>query len=283
MLCLFSKKFSNANISLNYQKIKSDILISFPKLHFQYRMSLIFHFAVIDIKVKFNNTYLGFLWSAMEPMMYFIVLYVVFSTIRGSSGDYAIYLITGVMIYHIFVKGTYEGLASLTSNVGILQSLNIKRDFFPIVATTSTGILAFVDIGVFFALMPVFHFVPTWTIILLPIPLILTLILVLGLSYFLSIVSILVPDIRYIWSILIHALLFASPIFWKTDEASGILLQIQKINPVGQLIELSHKVVIDGEVPPLSDWLYTTLFVLGIFVAGYVVFHKLQDKIMEDL
>jgi len=215
--------------------------------------------------------------------MYFIVLYVVFSTIRGSSEDFAIYLITGVMIYHIFVKGTYEGLVSLTSNAGILQSLNIKRDFFPIVATTSTGILAFVDIGVFFALMPVFNFVPTWTIILLPIPLILTLILVLGLSYFLSIVSIFVPDIRYIWSILLHALLFASPIFWKIDEADGILLQIQKINPVGQLIELSHKVVIDGEVPPLSDWLYTTFFVLGIFVVGYVVFHKLQDKIMEEL
>jgi len=215
--------------------------------------------------------------------MYFIVLWAVFSTIRSRSDEFAIYLITGVMIYHIFTRGTSGGLVSLTSNAGILQSLKIKRDFFPIVATTSTGILAFVDIGVFFALMPIFNFVPTWTIILLPIPLILTLILVLGLSYFLSIINVFVRDIQTIWSILMHALLFVSPIFWKIDEVGGILLQIQKINPVGQLIELSHKIVIDGEVPPLSDWLYTTLFVLGIFVVGYVVFHKLQDKIMEDL
>jgi len=258
-------------------------LISFPKLHFQYRTSLIFHFAVIDIKVRFKNTYLGLLWAAIEPMMYFLVLYVVFSTIRNTSQDFAIYLITGVMIYHIFVRGTSGGLGSLTSNAGILKSLNIKRDFFPIVATTTIGILALVDIGVFFALMPIFNFVPTWTIILLPIPLILTLILVLGLSYFLSIITVFIPDIRNIWAIITHALFFVCPIFWKIDEAGGILLQIQKINPIGQLIELSHKVVIDGEVPPLSDWLYTTLFILGIFVVGYVVFHKLQDKIMEEL
>ena len=246
-------------------------------------MSLIFYFAVFNIKIRFNNTYFGFLWAAIEPLAYFVVLYVVFVNIRDSGTDFAIYLITGVMIYHIFARGTSVGLISLTSNSGILQSVNIKRDFFPIVSTVSIGLLAFVDIGVFFGLMPIFQFVPTWTIIFLPITLILVLILVLGLSYFLSIINVFVRDIQTIWSILMHALLFASPIFWKIDEVDGILLQIQKINPIGQLIELSHKVVIDGEVPPLSDWLYTTLFILGIFVVGYVVFHKLQDKIMEEL
>jgi len=258
-------------------------LVFFPKLHFQYRTSLIFHFAVIDIKIRFNNTYFGLFWAAIEPLAYFIVLYLVFSNIRESGTDFAIYLITGVMIYHIFARGTSGGLVSLTSNVGILQSVNIKRDFFPIVSTVSTGILAFVDIGVFFALMPVFNFVPSWTIILLPIPLILVLILVLGLSYFLSVINVFVRDIQNIWSIMLHALLFLCPIFWMTDEVGGVLSLIQKINPIGQLIELSHKIVTGGEIPPLSDWLYTTLFVLGIFVVGYVMFHKLQDKIMEDL
>ncbi len=258
-------------------------MISFPKSHFQYRTSLILYFAVFNIKIRFNNTYFGLIWAAIEPLAYFVVLYVVFVNIRDSGTDFAIYLITGVMIYHIFVKGTSVGLVSLTSNAGILQSVNIKRDFFPIVSTVSIGLLAFVDIGVFFGLMPIFQFVPTWTIILLPIPLILILILVLGLSYFLSIINVFFRDIQYIWGILMHALLFASPIFWRIDEVGGILAQIQKINPVGQLIELTHKVVIDGEVPPLSDWLYTSLFVLGIFVVGYVVFHNLQDKIMEEL
>ena len=94
---------------------------------------------------------MGLLWAAIEPLAYFIVLYVVFSTIRDSGTDFAIYLITGIMFYHIFARGTSGGLASLVMNGGIMQSVNIRREFFPIVATVAIGILAFVDVGVFLA------------------------------------------------------------------------------------------------------------------------------------
>jgi len=226
---------------------------------------------------------MGLLWAAIEPLAYFVVLYLVFSTIRESGTDFAIYLITGVLFYHIFSRGTSGGLVSLIMNRGILQSVNIRRAFFPIVATVAIGILAFVDLGVFFAVMPIFQFVPSWTIVLLPIPLILVLVLVLGISFLLSVVSVYIRDIPNIWAILIHTLLFVSPIFWRIEEADGILLQIHKINPLGQLIDISHKLVIDGQIPPLYDWVYTTLFIFAIFALGYFVFHRLQDRVVEDL
>jgi len=226
---------------------------------------------------------MGLLWAAIEPLAYFVVLYLVFSTIRDSGTDFAIYLITGIVFYHIFSRGTSGGLVSLIMNRGILQSVNIRREFFPIVATVAIGILAFVDVGVFFGVMPIFQFVPSWTIILLPIPLILLLVLILGLSFLLSVVNVYIRDISNIWGILIHTLLFISPIFWRPEEVDGILLQIHKINPLGQLIDISHKLVIDGQIPPLSEWVYTTLFIFGIFALGYFVFHRLQDTVVEDL
>ena len=57
----------------------------------------------------------------------------VFTTIRVSSEDFAIYLISGVMLFHIFARGTSGGLISLTGNAGLIQSLNINRIVFPIV------------------------------------------------------------------------------------------------------------------------------------------------------
>jgi len=222
------------------------------------------------------------MWSALEPLLYFSVLYVVFTGIRGSQEDFAIYLITGIMMFHIFTRGTSGGLASLTSHSGIIQSLRIKRDFFPIFTVTATVLLAFVDVGVFFALMPVFQFTPSITLILLPLPMILLFILILGLSYLLSIATVYIRDIQIIWPIFTHTLLFVSPIFWKTNEIQGILLNIQQINPLGQIIELSHKLVIDGTIPPINDWIYTTLFVIGIFVVGYIVFRKLEERIVEE-
>ena len=260
----------------------SDILESNTITSFKKKVSLVFNFALINIQLRYKNSYLGIVWSALEPLLYFTVLYVVFTGIRGSQEDFAIYLISGIMIFHIFTRGTSGGLACLTSHSGIIKSLRIKKDFFPIVTVVATAILAFVDIGVFFALMPVFHFTPSITLILLPIPMILLFVLVLGLSYLLSIVNVYIRDIQVIWPIFTHTLLFVSPIFWKTHEVQGVLLNLQMINPVGQIIELVHEIVISGTIPALSSWLYTTLFVIGIFAFGYIVFRRLEERVVEE-
>ena len=244
---------------------------------------MILHFAILNIKLRFRSTYLGLLWAAIEPLLTFIVLYMVFTSIRSRDENFAIYLISGVMLYHIFVRGTSGGMNSLLSNQGIIKSLNIDREFFPVVTTVAIGILALVDVAVFFGLMPIFQFLPTWTIILLPIPLLLVLFLVLGISYFLSIAAVFARDVQHLWPIITFTLLFLSPIFWSLDDVEGILLDIQKINPLGQIIEIVHTLVIDGQIPSLNDWLYTTIFVAAIFFVGFFVFHKYEDKVIEEL
>jgi len=101
-------------------------------------MNIIFHFAISNIKLRFKNTYFGFMWAAIEPLLYFLVLYIVFTNIRDNSNDFAIYLITGIMIFNIFSNGTSGGLTSISANGEIIKSIRIKREFFPIVTTTAT-------------------------------------------------------------------------------------------------------------------------------------------------
>ena len=238
----------------------------------------------MNIKLRFKGTYLGLLWAALEPLFMFSILYVVFSTIRiTSKEDFAIYLMVGVLLYHLFSRGTGLGLTSITQNAGILKSLRTNREIFPVIATGSTCLFLFVQIGVLFGLMPIFNFVPSWTIVLLPIVLGLFLVLVLGVNYLLSTLYVYVRDVQPIWSVLVYALLFVSPVLWRIDQVDGILLEIQKINPIGQIIELAHKIVVFGEVPPLNEWLYTTAFVFGILFFGYAVFQKCQLKIVEKI
>ena len=222
---------------------------------------------------------------AIEPLLTFVLLYLVFTTIRLGTGEhFAIYLLSGIVLYHIFTRGTMGGMGSLLSNVGILKSLNIKRESFPVSATLAMAILSIVEVGVLLSLMPVFQFVPSITILLVPIPVILLLILVLGVSYILSVVNVFLRDIQTIWGVFIHALFFISPIFWYLEDlGGGVLSVIQSINPVGQLIELNHKIVVFGEIPPLSDWLYTSMFVFGILFFGYAIFRKYENKIIEEL
>ena len=256
----------------------------FPLVNLLNLRALILEFSILNIKIRFKETYLGILWTGLEPLLVFVLLYVVFTNIRiGLKEDFAIYLLSGIILYHIFTRGTLGGMTSLRSNAGILKSLNVKREFFPVSSTLAMAILTVVEVGVLFALMPFFQFYPSFTIILIPIPIILLLILILGFSYFLSILHVYVKDIQPIWAVLVQTLLFVSPIFWYLEDAQDILLNIQWINPVGQLIELNHKIVVLGEFPSITEWLYTTTFVFAILFIGYAIFRKYEKRITEEL
>jgi len=247
------------------------------------KKSLIFHFSVNSIKLRYRGAYLGVLWAALEPLFMFLLLYVVFSSIREiNKENFAVYLITGIMLYHLFIKGTLAGLSSLRDNGSILKSLNVQKEFFPIVATGSTTLLMFVTLGVFFGLMPVFQFIPPLTILLLPIVLVLLLLLILGISYVLSIINVYLRDIQPLWAIFSYALIFVTPIFWYLEDVEGILVDIHGINPLGQIIELGHKIIF-GNIPTLNEWGYTIAIVLGIFFGGYAIFQKFETKISEKL
>jgi ABC-type polysaccharide/polyol phosphate export permease len=236
----------------------------------------------MNIKLRFKGTYLGLLWSVLEPLFMFTILFVVFSTIRSSQKeDFAIYLIVGVFFYHLFSRGTTGGLTSLVGNGGILKSLKINREIFPVIATGTTVIFVLVELIVLFGLMPVFDFIPTSTIVFFPIILGLFIVLILGISYLLSILFIFVRDIQPIWTVITYALLFVSPIFWFVSEVDGILLDFQKFNVLGQIIELAHKVVVFGQIPSLNEWLYTTSIIIAIFFVGFGLFKKFENKVAE--
>ncbi len=260
-----------------------NVLAFLSKLDIRNRLSIIFYFAILNIKVRFKNTQIGYVWTALEPLIYFIVLYTVFTSIRGRTEDLAIYILTGLMLYQIFAKGSTGGIGVLTTNGGILQSIKIKKDFFPLVSTVAAGLISIITIGVFFALLPVFQFVPEWTIILVLIPVLLVLVIVLGLTYLLSIINVYVRDIKNIWPIIVLSLLFMSPILWNPENVDGVLLQIHEVNPLGQLIDIAHKLVLDGEIPPLIKWVYPISFSFGILILGYFIFHRLEDRIVEEL
>ena len=246
--------------------------------------SLLIHFAIMDIKTRYKGTYLGLLWTVLEPTFTFLLLYIVFTTIRiRGDENFAIYLLTGIILYHIFSRGTLSGLASLQTNKGVLQSFNIKKEFFPISASLATAILMVVQIGVFVILMLFFQYVPPITIIAFPLILLLLIILITGLTYILSIAFVYFKDIQQIWGVIVHAFFFVSPIFWYVKDSHEILQLLFAINPIGQIIELAHSVVIYGVIPPIQDWIYASVFVGAIFFVGHFIFQKFEKRITEEI
>jgi len=243
----------------------------------------IFHFAKNNIKTHYKGNLLGLGWLALEPILLFIILYVVFTGIRVVERDnFGVYLLSGIILFHTFTRGTQMGLASLKDNQSLLNTFKIKTEFFPVSTTITTGIIMLVEMGVLFALFPFVGFVPEFSIIFLPIVVGMLLMLVLGLSYFLSILFVLIRDVQHVWNVLAHALFFVTPIFWYVEEVKGLLIDIHMISPIGQIVSLGHDVIF-GTIPDLEVWLYAFMLVLIIFIIGFSIFKKFERGIVEKI
>ncbi len=258
-------------------------MTSFPIVGLFSKREVLVQFSWYNMKSKFAGTYFGILWTMLEPLLLFLLMYVVFTTIRARGDEiFAMYLLTGIVLYHTFVRGTTTGMMSLRGNKNILQSINMNKEFFPVSATLTTSIQLIFRMVVFFALMPVFTFVPPLTIIFFPLLLGLLLILILGMSYILSIVYVKFRDINTIWSVAMFGLFFLTPIIWFVKDADDTLLLIHQYNPLGQLVEIGHKLMFN-EIPDVASWAYASLFCFGIFFAGFYFFKKSEKNLVEVL
>jgi len=259
--------------------------MNLPLVELWKHRSLIVYFSLVTIKSRFRGSYLGFLWNGLEPLLVFLLLYTVFSSIRISQNEnFGMYLLTGVLFYHIFTRGTLLGMNILKSNRGILQSININKELFIGVSITSTFISMLIEISAFFLVISFLNFTPGLTLVLLPLSLLSLLILILGFSYMLSVINIYVRDIQPIWAIIIQATFFITPIFWYiSDVSNDILLKIHPINPIGQIIEIAHKLIVFNEYPPLIDWVYSFGLSISVLVIGFVIFKMFENRLVEEV
>ena len=247
------------------------------------KKSLIKELAILDLKLKYRNSILGFFWSFLEPMLMLAVLYVVFTNIFQSSIEqFPLYLLLGIIMWNMIVRGTTMGVNSIVTRGGLLTQIYLPRSIFATSSVVTASIMLGFELIVFFIFMAAFQLIPPITILLFPLILGMMFVLVLGLALPLSVLNVYYRDIQFIWGIIIHAGFFIVPIFYTLEMLPENIKKLVLLNPMAQLIEMAHNVVLYGTLPDFQDLAYTISIILVIFFVGYIVFRKMKDKIVEE-
>ncbi len=258
-------------------------MATFPLVNLWKDRSLVLQLSLLNTSIRYRGSYFGFLWIVLEPLFILSILYVVFSTIRAGSGsEFAVYLLSGIILFQVFARGTQHGLSIFRKNEGILKSLKIKNEIFPVSSTISTSITMIIQVCLFFIIASILNHNFSETLVYFPISLILLFFLILGLCYLLSVLYVYIRDIQPAWGILITALFFISPIFWRLDDVEGILLTVHYFNPFGQIVELAHDSIF-GNAISFEDLAFTSIFVIAIFFVGFGIFKKFEKNISQEL
>jgi len=248
------------------------------------KRTLIWDFAISDLKIRYRSSVLGLVWSFLEPLLLLTVLYIVFTNIFRSEIElFPLYLLLGIIMWNMVVKGTQLGLGSVSSRRGIFLHMYIPKGIPPISAGLTSLMMLIFEMIILGAFMVAFQFLPSFTIIILPLILILEFILVVGISLGLSVLSVRFKDIQIIWGIILHAGFFLTPIFYKIDILPESIQRIIVLNPMVSILNMARDVTLYGKIPLGEDVIMAVGITFLIFGIGYGVFKKLSPRIMEEL
>lgn len=248
------------------------------------RRSMILHFAVLNLKVKYRNSFLGFLWTFLEPLLLMAVIYTVFSNLLGGEIEhFPLYLLLGLITWHMFSGGTNLALESIMGKGRLMTSIYIPIEVPVISSAVTTLIKVSLELLIFGLFLAWFQFVPPATIVLLPLAILLGFLLTLAVSFPLSVLNIKYRDLQFIWGVVIHAGFFLNPIFYERKILPDFLDGIIQFIPTAYIMDFARGVTLYGRLPSQEYTMITLGVILSVFAAGYMIFYSVKRRALEEL
>lgn len=255
-------------------------------------IGLIKELSMTDFKLKYQGSFFGYLWSLAKPLMFFSVLYFVFTRffrLGESIPNYPVYLLLGIVLFNYFVESTMASMGSIVGKGDL-----IRKVYFPrIILTISTSITALITLFLNLVVVFIFMFfskaVPSIDAPLLILLLIELFILTSGVSLFLASMFVRFRDIAHIWDVINQVLFYAVPIIYPLSFVPEKIGKILLLNPLAQIIQDSRYVLITDKTITASTMLsfpyilvpYVTPFM--VFGLGYWFFQKSAAKFAEEV
>ena len=237
-----------------------------------------------EIKRKYSRSYLGIVWSVLNPLLSMSVLSMIFTQLfRRSIENYPIYYLSGYILWHMFTTATTAAMTTLVDNKQMLIKVRLPMEVF-VVARVYT---AFVNLGyslvAYVIMLVVFQVTPKLSMLFFPVVIILLLIFALGISFFLSTAYVFFGDIKHLYSVLLTLWMYCSALFYPVDRLEGVIRKVIEINPIFNYIDAVRNIVLNGTLPPLGEFVRMVVWAVGVFGVGYYIFRKNRNNIMQKI
>lgn len=252
---------------------------------------LIKQFIMREVIGRYRGSYMGILWSFINPLFMLAVYTFVFSVVfkarwgvgTGSKTEFALILFCGITTFNLFAEVVNRAPGLILGNVNYVKKVVFPLEILPVVTLGSAlvnGAISFsiLTLGLI-VLLGVFH----WTLVFIPLVLLPLLLLSLGLGWFFASLGVYLRDIGHIIGVAVQVLMFLSPIFYPISAIPVELQSIYHINPLSYVVEDMRRIMVWGQLPNWEWLIFGT--VIGGLVAhlGYVWFQKTRGGFADVL
>lgn len=233
-----------------------------------------------DIKLKYRRSFLGYLWSILNPLLIMCIMVLVFSQMfRFDIENYPVYLIIGQTIFNFYSEATNRAMWAILGNASLLKKVYVPKYVFPFATVTSACVNMIFSLGAMIIVFIMCHVQLSWWLLLIPVILLQVYIFSLGVGMFLSAATVFFRDIQYIWTAVMTAWMYVTPIFYPMQQLPTWLQGcIKTLNPLYSYIQQFRTIALECTCPDLGLMVYGFGVALAMLALGTWVFFKSQDR-----
>lgn len=233
-----------------------------------------------DIKLKYRRSFLGYIWSILNPLMIMMIMVIVFSSMfRFDIVNYPVYLIIGQTMFNFVNEATTLSINSIMENASLLKKTYVPKYIFTISKVTSSLVNLLFALGAMFIVFVTCKVHFNIYFLFIPVILIQIYLFSLGLGLFLAQGAVFFRDVQHIYGAIITAWMYLTPIFYPiTALPDEIQHFIVTFNPMYLYITQFRTIVMEGTMPSQTIILPGILISLVALVIGGWAFSKTQDK-----
>lgn len=239
------------------------------------------HLARCELKARFRRSKMGLLWTVLQPLFLTMIMAFVFSTIfRQPLGEYAVYILSGIVVWNLISASVIAGGSSILSAEQYIRQFNHPVSIYSLrsaVLNVVTFLIETIALAIWVLLSNPGNIL--WGIITLPLNLILFFILSWCLTTIAGFINCKYRDYAQIMALVMQAIWYMSPVMFQKSIFDGnIYLKIlYNCNPITHVLNLIREPMLYGNLPSVLDYLYT-LISIAVFAAIAYKVNKINGK-----
>lgn len=238
-----------------------------------------------EIRGKYKNSFLGVLWSFLNPLLQILVYAIVFPLImKNDEKNYVVFLCCGLIPWTFFSTAITRAAFTMVENGNIIKKVYFPREILPISICMSEAINFLISTIIIIAFVLFNKLGLTIYILCYPLVYIVQFLLVLAISFVVSSITVYVRDLQHLIGVALQLLFYATPIVYNANTIAGTGFEwVLAINPMTYIINAYRDMFYNQVIPDVKSLVILGVILIFVCIISYLIFNKLQKGFAEEL
>lgn len=238
---------------------------------FRYR-DLIWQFVISSIKTRYKRSFLGVIWTLLNPLLMMMVLTIVFSRLFNAVAHYPVYILNGLIVWNYLASTTMASMQNMVLSGALLSRIYVPKSVFA-VSAAGAGL---VNLGL--SVIPLFIIALAtgvtikFTVLAMLPALVLLVMFALGVSLLLQAAAIFFADMIPVYEVFLTVWFYLTPLMYPVNMIPARWVILWKLNPMYHILRVMRAPLFEGVVPGWETWAIAALSAIVMLVVGGLVF-----------